>query len=151
MDRYQYLIALAVLTFAIGLAGVVVRRNLMVVVMCVEVMLNSVVLAFVVFAARSDAGNSRSRCEGGASSMISRMRVSSIGRRAAAGPGASGRLRLVAEGNIDAGMDVGVDIEGGRCRECFLSKNRILPAYTAFGAVTPRAVLQCRIAKTRHR
>ena len=53
MDRYQFLIALAVLTFAIGLAGVVIRRNLMVVVMCVEVMLNSVVLAFVVFAARS--------------------------------------------------------------------------------------------------
>ena len=44
---------IAVLTFAIGLAGVVARRNLMVVVMCVEVMLNSVVLAFVVFAARS--------------------------------------------------------------------------------------------------
>jgi NADH-quinone oxidoreductase subunit K len=55
MDRYQYLIALAALTFAIGLAGVVARRNLMVVVMCVEVMLNSVVLAFVVFAARSGA------------------------------------------------------------------------------------------------
>jgi NADH-quinone oxidoreductase subunit K len=53
MDRYQFLIALAVLMFAIGLAGVVIRRNLMVVVMCVEVMLNSVVLAFVVFAARS--------------------------------------------------------------------------------------------------
>ena len=53
MDRFQYLIAVAVLTFATGLAGVVIRRNLMVVVMCVEVMLNSVVLAFVVFAARS--------------------------------------------------------------------------------------------------
>jgi NADH-quinone oxidoreductase subunit K len=53
MDKYQFLIALAVLTFATGLAGVVIRRNLMVVVMCVEVMLNSVVLAFVVFAARS--------------------------------------------------------------------------------------------------
>ena len=53
MDRYQYLIALAVLTFATGLVGVVIRRNLMVVVMCLEVMLNSVVLAFVAFAARS--------------------------------------------------------------------------------------------------
>ena len=53
MDRSQALIALAVLTFATGLAGVVIRRNLMVVVMCLEVMLNAVVLAFVAFAARS--------------------------------------------------------------------------------------------------
>ena len=53
MDRYQFLIALAVLAFATGLLGVIVRRNLLVVVMCVEVMLNSVVLAFVTFSARS--------------------------------------------------------------------------------------------------
>ena len=53
MDRYQFLIALAVLAFATGLLGVIVRRNLLVVIMCVEVMLNSVVLAFVTFAARS--------------------------------------------------------------------------------------------------
>jgi NADH-quinone oxidoreductase subunit K len=53
MDRYQFLIALAVMAFATGLVGVVIRRNLLVVVMCVEVMLNSVVLAFVTFAARS--------------------------------------------------------------------------------------------------
>src|SRR5262245_25334241 len=53
MDRYQFLLGLAVLAFATGLAGVVIRRNLLVVVMCVEVMLNSVVLAFVTFAARS--------------------------------------------------------------------------------------------------
>ena len=53
MDRYQFLITLAVLAFATGLLGVVIRRNLLVVVMCVEVMLNAVVLAFVTFAARS--------------------------------------------------------------------------------------------------
>ena len=53
MDRYQFLVALAVLAFATGLLGVVIRRNLLVVVMCVEVMLNAVVLAFVTFAARS--------------------------------------------------------------------------------------------------
>ena len=53
MDRYQFLIALATLMFAAGLTGVVIRRNLLVVVMCVEVMLNSVVLAFVTFAART--------------------------------------------------------------------------------------------------
>ena len=53
MDRYQFLIILATLVFATGLLGVVIRRNLLVVVMCVEVMLNAVVLAFVTFAARS--------------------------------------------------------------------------------------------------
>ena len=53
MDRYQFLTTLAVLAFATGLLGVVIRRNLLVVVMCVEIMLNAVVLAFVTFAARS--------------------------------------------------------------------------------------------------
>ena len=53
MDRHQFLISLAVLAFATGLLGVVIRRNLLVVVMCVEIMLNAVVLAFVTFAARS--------------------------------------------------------------------------------------------------
>ena len=53
MDRSQFLIILATLVFATGLLGVVIRRNLLVVVMCVEVMLNAVVLAFVTFAARS--------------------------------------------------------------------------------------------------
>jgi NADH-quinone oxidoreductase subunit K len=53
MERYQFLIALAVLTFALGLVGVIVRRNVLVVIMCVEIMLNSVVLALVTFAARA--------------------------------------------------------------------------------------------------
>jgi NADH-quinone oxidoreductase subunit K len=53
MDRYAFLLGLAVLAFATGLLGVVIRRNLLVVVMCVELMLNAVVLAFVTFAARS--------------------------------------------------------------------------------------------------
>lgn len=53
MDRYQFLIALAVAAFCVGLTGVVVRRNLLVVIMCVEIMLNSVVLAFVTYAARA--------------------------------------------------------------------------------------------------
>ena len=52
MDRYQFLIGLAVLVFSTGLLGVVVRRNLLVVMMCLEVMLNAVVLSFVTFAAR---------------------------------------------------------------------------------------------------
>ena len=53
MDRYRFLIDLAVLAFATGLLGVVTRRNLLVVIMCVEVMLNSAVLAFVTFAVRA--------------------------------------------------------------------------------------------------
>jgi NADH-quinone oxidoreductase subunit K len=52
MDRYQFLIGLAVLVFSTGLLGVVVRRNLLVVMMCLEVMLNAVVLSFVTFAVR---------------------------------------------------------------------------------------------------
>ena len=53
VDKYQFLIGLAVATFATGLLGVVIRRNLLVVVMCLEIMLNAVVLAFVTFAARA--------------------------------------------------------------------------------------------------
>jgi len=53
MDKYTFLIALAALTFMTGLSGVAMRRNLLVVVMCLEIMLNSVVLAFVTFAARA--------------------------------------------------------------------------------------------------
>lgn len=52
MDQYQFLFALAVLIFATGLLGVVIRRNLLVVVMCLEIMLNAVVLSFVTFAVR---------------------------------------------------------------------------------------------------
>lgn len=52
MDKYQFLIALAVLIFATGLLGVVIRRNLLVVMMCLEIMLNAVVLSFVTFAVR---------------------------------------------------------------------------------------------------
>ena len=47
MDRYQVLLALSVALFSLGLLGVMVRRNLLVVVMCLELMLNAVVLSFV--------------------------------------------------------------------------------------------------------
>jgi NADH-quinone oxidoreductase subunit K len=43
-------ITLAVILFAIGSVGVLVRRNAIVVFMCVELMLNAVNLAFVGFA-----------------------------------------------------------------------------------------------------
>ena len=53
MDRYQFLVALAGLIFTLGLLGVVVRRNLLVVMMCLEIMLNAVVLSFVTSAVRT--------------------------------------------------------------------------------------------------
>ncbi|RNC68501.1 MAG: NADH-quinone oxidoreductase subunit NuoK [Desulfuromonadales bacterium] len=53
MDKYQFLTVLSALLFTMGLAGVVVRRNLLVVMMCLEIMLNAVVLSFVTFAVRS--------------------------------------------------------------------------------------------------
>jgi NADH-quinone oxidoreductase subunit K len=46
----SHYIALAVILFVIGSVGVLVRRNAIVVFMCVELMLNAVNLAFVGFA-----------------------------------------------------------------------------------------------------
>ena len=43
-------VALAVILFVIGAVGVLVRRNAMVIFMCVELMLNACNLAFVAFA-----------------------------------------------------------------------------------------------------
>ncbi len=42
--------ALAVILFVIGAVGVLIRRNAMVIFMCIELMLNAVNLAFVAFA-----------------------------------------------------------------------------------------------------
>jgi NADH-quinone oxidoreductase subunit K len=53
MDRYQFLVALSGLIFTLGLLGVVIRRNLLVVMMCLEIMLNAVVLSFVASAVRT--------------------------------------------------------------------------------------------------
>ena len=49
MSPGNYL-ALAVILFVIGAVGVLVRRNAMVIFMCIELMLNAVNLAFVAFA-----------------------------------------------------------------------------------------------------
>jgi NADH-quinone oxidoreductase subunit K len=43
-------VALAVILFVIGAVGVLIRRNAMVIFMCIELMLNAVNLAFVAFA-----------------------------------------------------------------------------------------------------
>ena len=50
MDRTQLLIGVAVALFSIGLVGVVVRRNVLVMLMCMELMLNGVNLSLVAFA-----------------------------------------------------------------------------------------------------
>jgi NADH-quinone oxidoreductase subunit K len=44
------LVALALILFVIGAVGVLIRRNALVIFMCVELMLNAVNLAFVAFA-----------------------------------------------------------------------------------------------------
>jgi len=54
MDKYQFLITLAGVIFSLGLLGVAIRRNLLVVMMCLEIMLNAVVLSFVTSASRSN-------------------------------------------------------------------------------------------------
>jgi NADH-quinone oxidoreductase subunit K len=47
MDNTQLLLGLATALFAIGLTGLVIRRNLLVMLMCMELMLNGVVLSLV--------------------------------------------------------------------------------------------------------
>ena len=50
MDRTQLLVGVAVALFSIGLVGVVVRRNVLVILMCMELMLNGVNLSLITFA-----------------------------------------------------------------------------------------------------
>ncbi len=53
MVPVNYYLALAACLFSIGLAGVVVKRNMLVVFMCVELMLNSANLTFLAFSRQS--------------------------------------------------------------------------------------------------
>jgi NADH-quinone oxidoreductase subunit K len=50
MDSVQLLLMTGIGLFALGLAGVIVRRNALVMLMCMELMLNGVVLTLVTFA-----------------------------------------------------------------------------------------------------
>jgi NADH-quinone oxidoreductase subunit K len=50
MDRTQLLLMTGIALFALGLAGVAVRRNALVMLMCMELMLNGVILTLVTFA-----------------------------------------------------------------------------------------------------
>ena len=53
MDKAQMLLSLAVAMFAIGMVGVIIRRNVLVMLMCMELMLNGVNLSLVTFAHQS--------------------------------------------------------------------------------------------------
>jgi NADH-quinone oxidoreductase subunit K len=53
MDRTQLLLTLSIALFCLGLVGVMIRRNALVMLMCMELMLNGVVLSLVTFAAHS--------------------------------------------------------------------------------------------------
>ncbi len=59
MDKTQLLLGLAVALFALGLLGVIVRRNVLVMLMCMELMLNGVNLSLVTFAQQT--GDDRRR------------------------------------------------------------------------------------------
>lgn len=49
MEPLHTILAIAAIMFAIGALGVIVRRNVIVVFMCIELMLNAVNLSFVAF------------------------------------------------------------------------------------------------------
>ena len=53
MDKFQILIGVSLALFSLGLLGIIIRRNLLVMLMCMELMLNAVVLALVVFSLRT--------------------------------------------------------------------------------------------------
>jgi len=53
MDRTQFLLGLSFALFTLGLVGVMVRRNALVMLMCMELMLNAVILALVTFSLRT--------------------------------------------------------------------------------------------------
>jgi NADH-quinone oxidoreductase subunit K len=54
MVPLTYLLTLSAVLFAIGVAGVIIRRNILIMLMSIELMLNAVNLAFVSFANRLD-------------------------------------------------------------------------------------------------
>ncbi len=50
MMRVEFFLLIAALVFSIGAVGVLIRRNAIVILMCIELMLNSVNLTFIAFA-----------------------------------------------------------------------------------------------------
>lgn len=57
MDRTQFLVGVGMALFTLGLLGVVIRRNVLVMLMCMELMLNGVNLSLITFSQqRGDVG-----------------------------------------------------------------------------------------------
>jgi NADH-quinone oxidoreductase subunit K len=54
VDKLHWLLALSTVLFTLGLLGVIVRRNVLVMLMCMELMLNGVNLSLVSFAQQSE-------------------------------------------------------------------------------------------------
>lgn len=54
MDKFEFLIAVSLALFMLGLLGVLIRRNLLVMLMCMELMLNAVNLSLVTYASRNN-------------------------------------------------------------------------------------------------
>jgi len=54
MDRLQLLLLLSFAMFTLGMVGLAIRRDLLVVLMCLELALNGVLLSLVVFAQQAD-------------------------------------------------------------------------------------------------
>ena len=54
MDKLHVLMLLALALFTLGLLGVVIRRNLLVMLMCMELMLNAANLSLVTLARQTD-------------------------------------------------------------------------------------------------
>ena len=52
MESIHTILAISAITFSIGAVGVITRRNVIVVFMCIELMLNAVNLSFVAFSQR---------------------------------------------------------------------------------------------------
>jgi NADH-quinone oxidoreductase subunit K len=52
MDKVQFLLGVSMALFALGLTGVIIRRNLLVMLMCMELMLNGVNLSLVTFSSQ---------------------------------------------------------------------------------------------------
>ena len=66
MIPLTYMMSLSAIIFAIGVAGVIIRRNILVMFMSIELMLNAVNLAFIAIGSRlgSMDGSSRRHCGG---------------------------------------------------------------------------------------
>ena len=54
MDKLQLLLMLAVAMFAVGLVGVIIRRSILVMLMCMELMMNAANLSLVTLARQTD-------------------------------------------------------------------------------------------------